>query len=258
MVERVERLRADRHVDPFRNLEVLEQVQVHVEVVRPAILIAALRGEGDCRNAGIIHVQHSCGAQAFRHAQSIVASVSLAAAAGLRVSDDLGRDSVSTIKDRARKVAVRDRIRQSRAPERLARELPAIDQPLQRAGLMEFRIEDEVTVHKMTNVVIGVAIVILTQAHWRDLAQDGVVAFETILGDTTIGGLVNVVRPGVIQVSRDPFGELLSQTEREPVVVGDCSLAILSDGRIAGGGCIDGNAAAVETAGSVVGVGPRV
>ena len=42
MVEHVERLRANRQVEPFCNLEVLEQVQVHVEVVRPAILIAPL------------------------------------------------------------------------------------------------------------------------------------------------------------------------------------------------------------------------
>ena len=43
MVEHVERLRTNREVEPFPDLEVLEQVQVHVEVVRSAILIAALR-----------------------------------------------------------------------------------------------------------------------------------------------------------------------------------------------------------------------
>src|SRR5271157_4550401 len=52
MVERVERLRANREVEPFPDLEVLEQVQVHVEVVRPAILIAALCGEGYRRHRG--------------------------------------------------------------------------------------------------------------------------------------------------------------------------------------------------------------
>ena len=43
MVEHVERLRPNRQVEPFSNLEVLEQVQIHVEVVRSTILIAALR-----------------------------------------------------------------------------------------------------------------------------------------------------------------------------------------------------------------------
>ena len=43
VVEDVERLRANRQVEPFRNLEVLEQVHVHVEVMRPAKLIAPLR-----------------------------------------------------------------------------------------------------------------------------------------------------------------------------------------------------------------------
>ena len=43
MVEGIERLGAYRDVEPFRNLEVLEQVEVKVEVVRPAILVAPLR-----------------------------------------------------------------------------------------------------------------------------------------------------------------------------------------------------------------------
>ena len=43
VIERVERLCANREVEPFGDLEVLEQVQIHVEVVRSAILVAALR-----------------------------------------------------------------------------------------------------------------------------------------------------------------------------------------------------------------------
>ena len=42
VVEDVERLRANRQIEPFSNLEVLEQVHVHVEIMRSAELITPL------------------------------------------------------------------------------------------------------------------------------------------------------------------------------------------------------------------------
>src|SRR5579862_1043317 len=234
VIERVECLCPNRKVEPFSNFEVLEQVQVHIEVVRSAVLIATLNRIRLAQPRYVVSVQDGTWSQALRHRDGgcVKARIRFAATTRLRVPDDRSRNRVTTVDNGSSEIAVRESIRKSGAPEHLAGELPPLGYPLQSASFVECRIDDEVGVNQVTNVVIGVAIVVSSQVPWVNLPKNGIGALESILEESTVRSLVDVVRPGVVEVPRNPVRELLSQTERDAVIVGNCSLPIFGDSRI--------------------------
>ena len=131
MVERVERLRANREVEPFPNLEVLEQVQVHVEVVRPTILVACLprkrREWSRIRTVGgrisitkeavesidyAAIIRQSCRIETAGLAQPVVARIAGTAAAGLHIADHRSRNIGGALEGRPAQVPVQNGVRQ--------------------------------------------------------------------------------------------------------------------------------------------------
>src|SRR5689334_1477167 len=122
MIEHVERLRANGEVEPFPDLEVLEQVQVHIKVVRSAVLIAGFDRIWFARPRDVIRVQNRGRSQALRYADRVCvkARVRFAATAGLRVANDGGRNCVTAIDNGSSQIAVRKGVRQSLTPEHLA------------------------------------------------------------------------------------------------------------------------------------------
>src|SRR5581483_947046 len=79
MVKCVEGLSADREIEPFPDLEILEQVQVDIEIMRPTILVARLHRitwqTRSARDREVIVKQGSCVQQAGRVQTSRLAEV---------------------------------------------------------------------------------------------------------------------------------------------------------------------------------------
>src|ERR1019366_984195 len=122
VIEHVERLRANREVEPFPDLEILEEVQVHIEIVRSAILITAFNRIRFTQPRDVISVQNCRWCEALRYGDRacVKARIRSAATAGLRVANDRRRNRVATVDNGSSEIAVSKCIRQSSTPEHLA------------------------------------------------------------------------------------------------------------------------------------------
>src|SRR5579864_1295022 len=118
VIEYVERLGADCEVEPFFKLKILEQVHVHIEVARSAILIAALRRIWFAIPSWAGCVQERVGIQTLGHRdhRSVKACIRFAATARLGVANDGAQNRVTTIEDGSAKIAIRNGIGQSCTP----------------------------------------------------------------------------------------------------------------------------------------------
>src|ERR1039458_8841274 len=102
--------------------------------------------------------------------------------------------------------AVPHRVRYAGAPEDLAGKLPAIHNRLQPpASGFDGRIDQEVAGEVVANVIVRVAVVVGLQAERIDLSLTAVSVAE----QAAVRALVQVVRPGVVEVERHRVGEPL-------------------------------------------------
>src|SRR5208283_3817701 len=143
-----------------------------------------------------------------------------------------GQDGRGGVDYAAVQVAVNDREWQSGAPEDLTRKLPATERLVHPvAAEVVGRMEHKVAVEAVANVVIRTAIVALAKATGADLTSgEGVAVGE----DAAVGGLIQVVRPGVVGVGRNPMREVTPDANRQPVVVGYRAVLDLRDGPVVG------------------------
>src|ERR1017187_9670284 len=229
VVESVERLRANSQGHLFGDMEVAVQVQVYVEEMGPVKLVARLRRPfGKVVDHGAVQVHAGIEARHYGAARISIGGAATAAAPAF--AKRRGINSSAPVAERG-VVAVPHRVRDPSAPEELAGKLPAIhNRPQRPASGFDGRIDHEVAGEVVANVVIGVAVVVGLQAERIDLPRSAVSIGE----NAAVGALVDVVRPGVVEVECHRVGNPLGERDVQPVVVRNRAVLVLRHDSVIG------------------------